>query len=175
MSPSPSRIVEILSGAERAFARGGYFGTPTAEVAAEADVSQPYIIQTFGSKLDLFIRTHRFSGEKILGAFRSGLDGGGFEPRRVGGAYRDLVLRERAAVLVFAHGFSACAEPRIAQEARRLFGEVHALLIDAGASEQEVLAFMGRGMIINNMLLMNTLEHGPEHGLESMNDLVFGG
>ena len=166
---------QLLAGSERAFARGGYFGTSTAEVAAETGVSQPYIIQTFGSKLELFIRTHQFSGRKILGAFRSVLDEAGFDPRRAGRAYRNLVSRDRAAVLVFAHGFSACGEPRIAQEARRLFGEVHALLIGAGASEQEVLAFMGRGMVINNMLLMDTPRHGAEHGLEAMNELVFGG
>jgi AcrR family transcriptional regulator len=174
MPRSPARRHELLAGAERAFARRGYFGTSTAQVAAEAGVSQPYIVQVFGSKLELFVQTHQFAGDKILQSFRVALAENGFDPPRVGAAYLDLVLRERAAVLVFAHAFSASSEPRIGVEARRLFGEIHALLLDAGATEEGVVAFMGRGMIINTMLLMDTPQFGAEHGLTAMNEIVLG-
>lgn len=171
----PARSDELLAAAERAFARRGYFGTSTAEVAAEMGVSQPYVMQAFRSKRNLFVLTHRFSGEKVLRAFRTGLADGGFDPSRVGSAYRELVLRQEPAVLVFAHAFSAAAgEPVIGLESRRLFGEIHRLLASSGATETEIAGFMGRGMLINTLLLMEGPHYAARHGFEPLTGLVLG-
>lgn len=48
-------------------------------------LSQPRVIRTFGSKRELFIRTHAFAGELILRAFRS-VDAADADPERLGAA-----------------------------------------------------------------------------------------
>ncbi|WP_353681698.1 TetR/AcrR family transcriptional regulator [Microbacterium sp. 69-7] len=90
----PARNEELLDASVRAFAPRGYFGTSTAEVAKAMGVSQPYVIRTFGSKRELFLRTHAHAAGAILTAFRSAsrgrVAGDGFDAERVGAAYRDL-------------------------------------------------------------------------------------
>ncbi|MDD1386798.1 TetR/AcrR family transcriptional regulator [Curtobacterium poinsettiae] len=170
----PARNHEFLTASMRAFAARGYFGTTTAQVAEQMGVSQPYVIQAYGSKRDLFIRTHAQAGEMVVDTFRSASTGR-FEPQRLGAAYRDLVLSEPAAVLVYAHGFSAArAEPEIGREARRLFGEVYRTLRDIGGSDQEVSAFIGRGMLINNLILMEAPRYADEHGFRELVEIVLG-
>ncbi|MBT1634196.1 TetR family transcriptional regulator [Clavibacter tessellarius] len=159
----PARNDELLAASMRAFAARGYFGTTTAQVAEQMGVSQPYVIQAYGSKRLLFIRTHAHAGEMIIDTFRTA-PARGFDPQRLGAAYRELVLSMPEAVLVHAHGFSAAtAEPEIGRESRRLFGEVYRTLRDRGGSDEEVATFMGRGMLINNLMLMEAARYADEH------------
>lgn len=171
----PARNDQLLAASMRAFAARGYFGTSTADVAEHMGVSQPYVIRTFGSKRELFIRTHALAGELMLRAFRTAAAAGP-DPDRLGAAYRDLVLRETAAVLVHAHAFSASVgEPRIGAEARRLFDEVYRTLRDAGLDDQTIWVFMGRGMLINNLLLMEAPRYARDHDFGRLVELVLGG
>ncbi|WP_320673142.1 TetR/AcrR family transcriptional regulator [Patulibacter defluvii] len=171
----PARIVELLDAAVRAFAVGGYSGTSTAQVAREAGVSQPYIMRVFGTKEQLFIDTHQHAGAMIHAAFaEAGERAGGFDPVAIGQAYRDLVLTQREALLIFAHGFSASGHPRIAAEARRLMAQLHHLLCGLGASEAQLRDFIGRGMLINNILLAGVPEHAEDLGLQGFLLATFG-
>lgn len=171
----PARDAELLAGSVRAFAARGYFGTSTAQVAAEMGVSQPYVIRTFGSKLELFVRTHAFAAAEIVEVFRTATVGG-FDGERLGAAYRELVLSNTAALLVWAHAFSAAtAEPAIGAESRRQFDEVYRVLRETGASDVELWAFMGRGMLINNLLLMEAPRFSRDYDFAALVDLVFGG
>ncbi|MEK6311303.1 MAG: TetR/AcrR family transcriptional regulator [Curtobacterium sp.] len=153
----PARNEELLDAAMTAFAARGYFGTTTAQVADYMGVSQPYVIQAFGSKRELFLRTHTHAGARIVAAFQGAADGSdAFVPASLGAAYVRLVRSDLAAVLVHAHAFSAApAEPEIAAEARRLFAEITATIRAAGATVHEAAAFLSRGMLINNLLLMD--------------------
>src|SRR2546421_11410974 len=49
------RSEQLVSAAVTAFARSGYAGTTTDDVARLAGVSQPYVIRLFGSKQRLFV------------------------------------------------------------------------------------------------------------------------
>jgi AcrR family transcriptional regulator len=170
----PARNEELLTASMRAFAARGYFGTTTVQVAEQMGVSQSYVIQAYGSKRCLFIRTHAHAGELIVNTFRSASNGH-FDRPRLGAAYRELVLSEPAAVLVFAHGFSAAtAEPEIGEEARRLFGAVYRTLRDIGGSDQEVSDFIGRGMLINNLILMEAARYADEHDFRAVVEIVLG-
>ncbi len=173
----PARNDELLDASVRAFAARGYFGTSTAQVASAMGVSQPYVIRTFGSKRELFLRTHAHAGAAIVSAFRSvtSAPGGAFDPERVGAAYRGLVLSQPASVLVWAHAFSAAtAEPAIGVESRRMFDEVYRTLRDAGASDIQMWDFMGRGMLMNALLLMEALRYAGDYDFAPIVDLVFG-
>lgn len=169
----PARDSELLDASVRAFAARGYFGTSTAQIAIEMGVSQPYVIRTFGSKRELFLRTHAHAAAAILDAFRS--TGDRFDPERLGAAYRGLVLSSPAAVLVWAHAFSAAAaEPEIGVESRRMFNEVYRALRELGATDVEMWAFMGRGMLINTLLLMDAPRYAAGYDFAPLIDLVFG-
>ncbi|MGC0368112.1 TetR/AcrR family transcriptional regulator [Microbacterium sp. SLBN-111] len=171
----PARDAELLAASVRAFAARGYFGTSTAQVAAEMGVSQPYVIRTFGSKLELFVRTHAFAAAAIVEAFSAAV-ADGFDGDRLGSAYRQLVLSNPAALLVWAHAFSAAtAEPVIGAESRRQFDDVYRTLRATGASDAELWAFMGRGMLINNLLLMQAPRFADDYDFAPLVDLVFGG
>lgn len=174
----PARNAELLDASVRAFAPRGYFGTSTAEVAKAMGVSQPYVIRTFGSKRELFLRTHAHAAAAIVTAFRSASRGRageeGFDAERVGAAYRDLVRAQPEAVLVWAHAFSAAtAEPAIGDESRRMFQEVYRVLRELGASDAEMWAFMARGMLINTLLLMQAPRFAADYDFAPLVDLVF--
>ncbi|WP_414172574.1 hypothetical protein [Clavibacter tessellarius] len=97
----------------------------------------------------------------------------GFDPQRLGAAYRGLVLSKPEAVLVHAHGFSAAtAEPEIGRESRRLFGEVYRTLCDRGGSDDEVASFIGRGMLINNLMLMEAARFADEHAFRGLVETI---
>lgn len=175
---APARNEELLDASVRAFAPRGYFGTSTDEVAKAMGVSQPYVIRTFGSKRELFLRTHAHAAAAILAAFRSAsrgrVAGDGFDAERVGAAYRDLVRARPEAVLVWAHAFSAAtAEPAIGEESRRMFQEVYRALRELGASDMEMWAFMARGMLINTLLLMQAPRFAADYDFAPLIDLVF--
>lgn len=170
---APARNAELLTASMHAFAARGYFGTSTLEVARHMGVSQPYVIRTFGSKRELFVRTHAHAAQAIIEAFRAACVRG-FDADRLGAAYRELVLAERAALLVWAHAFSAAtAEPAIGVESRRMFDEIYRTLRDAGASDVELWAFMGRGMLMNTLLLMDAPRFADDHDFGPLVDLVF--
>lgn len=170
----PARDAELLDASVRAFAARGYFGTSTAQVAAEMGVSQPYVIRTFGSKLELFVRTHAHAGAAIVEAFRAATTQS-FDGERLGAAYRALVVAQPAAVLVWAHAFSAAtAEPAIGVESRRMFDEVYRVLRAAGATDLDLWAFMGRGMLMNNLLLMQAPRFAEGHDYAPLIDLILG-
>ncbi|NNG37900.1 TetR/AcrR family transcriptional regulator [Flexivirga sp. ID2601S] len=147
----------MLDAAVQAFARGGYHGATTAEVARYAGVSQPRIIQVFGTKLELFLEAHRYAGDLMLEAFAANLRPP-FDAQSVGRTYTDLVMRRPELSLMIFNAFTAADEPRIAQEARRLFLEIVQLLREqGGAGDQELSAFLARGMLINAALAMQLL------------------
>ena len=108
----------VLAAATRAFARSGYAGTSTDAVAREADVSQPYVVRIFGTKLELFLEVFTLATRRIGEAFEEVLAQGPFDPDdeadwdRLGTAYTTL-LGDRDFLLVMMHGFSAGGVPEI--------------------------------------------------------------
>src|SRR5690606_32765373 len=100
-----SRREELLQAATAEFAVGGYFGTPTARIAARAGVSQPYIIQFFGHKEALFLEVLERAGDIIVAQMESiGLET--FDLTRFTAAFRRTVLEE-SVMLVLQQGFAA--------------------------------------------------------------------
>ncbi|MBT0566117.1 TetR/AcrR family transcriptional regulator [Williamsia sp. CHRR-6] len=169
----PARADELLDGAIRAFSRGGYDGTSTAEVAKEMGVSQPYVVSAFGSKESLFIETHRHATDKMLAAFRSAKSDE-FDPSRVGMAYKELVFNQPEALRIYNYGFAAVKYPAIAAEVRRVFGEVCRTLEDLGATTVQIRDFLARGFLINAVLSSELPSHADDLGLTDFILEVFG-
>ncbi len=147
----------MLDAAVQAFARGGYHGATTAEVASFAGVSQPRIIQVFGTKLELFLEAHRYAGDLILEALAADVRPP-FDAQLLGRAYAELVTRRPELSLMIFNALAAAREPQIAEEARRLFHQIVRLLREqGGAADDELSTFLGRGMLINAALAMQLL------------------
>lgn len=157
-----ARDKRVLDAAVAAFADGGYYGTTTADVGRHAGLSQPRIMQIFGSKLDLFLRVHRYAGDLILEALRTVAEPP-FRPEVLGRAYVELVRTRPDLLLVVFHGFSAAKEPAIAAESRRVFFAILQLVRErAGATEEQARDFMARGMLINSALAMRMGESADD-------------
>lgn len=149
-----ARDRHLLDAAVAAFAVGGYYGTTTGDVARNAGLSQPRMIQIFESKLQMFLRTHAYAGDLILDAIDSAATPP-FRPEVLGKAYVELVQTRPALLLVVFHAFSATQEAPIAQEARRVFFAIKSLVQEqAGADEDQARDFLARGMLINASLAM---------------------
>jgi AcrR family transcriptional regulator len=170
----------ILTAATRAFARGGYHGTSTDAVAKEAEVSQPYVVRMFGTKLDLFLQVFERSVHRINAAFEEVLDAGPFDPRseddkaRMGLAYAAL-LGDHDFLQVQMHGFSSGGVPEIAAAARRCMGEVFQTIRRTGWDDDQCRDFVAYGMLLNVMLSMGAPEHlDPGDPLTALTTCAFG-
>lgn len=157
-----ARREQLLSAASRAFARDGYHGTSTAAVAAEAGVSQPYIIQVFGTKEALFVEVHERAGALVEQQLQAILTQP-FDPSRASIAYAD-VLMDRTVLLIVLQGLAASSVPAIGAAARSLFARLYGMLTrEGGATDDEARAFLANGMLLNALLAIDMREHLDEH------------
>src|SRR5579875_553768 len=72
---APERREQVLEAALPVFARYGYAGTSTEEVAAAAGISQPYLFRLFATKRELFVELVRRGFEKVGDAFVKAAEG----------------------------------------------------------------------------------------------------
>ncbi|HTW15539.1 MAG TPA: TetR/AcrR family transcriptional regulator [Nocardioides sp.] len=157
----------VLEAATRAFARGGYAGTSTDQVAREAGVSQPYVVRIFGTKLELFLEVFERATDRIRVAFEEVLDDGEFDPDsdadrdRLGLAYTAL-LTDRDLLQVMMHGFSGGGNDEIAAAARRCMTRIFETVQRTGWSDDDARDFVAHGMLMNVMLSMRAPEHLDE-------------
>jgi len=145
------RRAEVLQAAVTEFARGGYAGTSTEDIAGRAEISQPYLFRLFGTKRDLFIATMDLMHARIEAAFRIAAEGrsGVDAMAAMGAAYQEL-LGERDLLLVQLHSYAASDDEKIRVAAREgfrhLWGVVGQL---TGLPEDDLRAFFAQGMLLN--------------------------
>src|SRR3954452_18146707 len=125
------RRAEIVEAAVTAFARGGFDGTSTDDIARIAGVSQPYLFRLFGTKRELFLAAvgRRFDriGEAFDAAaaqdaalapadFPLGMPANARHYPRglqsMGHAYKELV-RGQTLLRLQRHAFAACGDPEV--------------------------------------------------------------
>ncbi len=178
--PAEERREQLLGAATRAFARGGYHGTSTDAVAREAGVSQPYVVRTFGTKLELFLEVFRRATDRIRLVFEEVLDERPFDPdseddaARLGSAYTNL-LSDRDLLQVNMHGFSAGGVPEIAAQGRECMADVFRTVRRTGWDPERCREFIAHGMLINVLLSMRAPEHvGDSPELDVLSVCTFG-
>jgi len=153
------RHEQLVRAAVTAFARGGYAGTTTDQVARIAGVSQPYVIRLFGSKQELFLATMRHVTDRLEQTWRSAA---AVEPtmRGLGRAYEEL-LAERDLLVVFLHGFAAAEDPTIGEAVRASYGRSYEVVRElTGATPEEARDFFATGMLITVLGAMRVLGPG---------------
>jgi AcrR family transcriptional regulator len=158
----PERREQVLMAAMRAFARTGYHGTSTTEIAREADISQGYVLHLFETKEQLFLAALHRAGEVILAQMRGiGLES--FALDRFTERYGRTVLDETV-MSVLLQGFAASSVPAVGAYVRALLADMYQVLVErSNASPEEARDYLARGLLINTVLAMGYREHAGEY------------
>jgi AcrR family transcriptional regulator len=154
------RRADLLEAAVVEFAENGYHGTRTADIAARAGVSQPYVYALFPDKRALFLACHDWTTERIKEALEKAtadLTDGADVEQALDGAYQGL-FDERPHQVLFqiqAHA-AAAADPEIREPVRRRFIELVELSERLnGAPRDLVLRHVARSMLGNVALALD--------------------
>lgn len=164
-----ARHRQLVDAAVHAFAAGGYAGATTEDVARLAGVSQPYVVQVFGTKQALFLAAVDHAVDEIEAAFHAGAarrdspaaPAPGLAAAHVlpelGASFVGL-LERRELLLVLLHGFAASADPAIGAVVRRRFGGVYRLVRElSGADAQAAQEFLATGMLLTVLAAMEVV------------------
>jgi AcrR family transcriptional regulator len=154
------RRADLLEAAVIEFAENGYHGTRTADIAARAGVSQPYVYALFPDKRSLFLACHDRTTQRIKETLRlasAHRDAAEDAEQALGRAYRTLLDARPHQVLfqVQAHA-AATADPVIREPVRKRFMELIELserLHDA--PREVVLRHVGRVMLGNVAVVLD--------------------
>lgn len=178
------RRTSILDAATSQFAERGYAGASTHQIAAAAGISQAYVVQTFGSKQQLFIEVlERVVGD-IIAQFRIANDqlpkDCSSEDRvdALGGAFTALVA-DNHKLMSMLHAFILGYDPVIGPAGRRAFVEVYQFIrAETGLPVQDAVNFLARGMLISVLLGLRLPDHlgddssGDELMTEAFGDMI---
>lgn len=172
------RLDQIVAAATRAFARDGYAGTTTDSVAKEAGISQPYVVRTFGTKLELFLEAFGACIDAVRDAFAAVTDSSDFDPAdedswsRLGEAY-DALITDRHRLMVMMHGFTASSVPQLGARARQGMAEIHATVLRTGCAPDRAREFIAHGMLLNVLVAMQAREHDADGALATLVECSF--
>jgi len=167
------RSEQLVEAAIRAFARGGYAGTTTDDVARLAGVSQPYVIRLFGTKQQLFITVVTHVTARIEAVFRAAAPAEGAQLSDLADGF-DQLLAERDLLAVLLHGFAAAnADEEIGETARACYGAIYAVVRDlTGASPEETREFLATGMLLTVLATMRVLGPGAVEPQPWMTEII---
>jgi AcrR family transcriptional regulator len=147
---------QVVDAAVSAFAESGYAGTTTDDVARRVGVSQPYVIQLFGTKQALFLAALNRACDRIEAAFRVA-GAASADLGALGSAFLGL-LGQRELLVLLLHGYAACADPAIGPVVRSRYGEIYALVRElSGADTDAVREFFGTGMLLTVLSAMDVV------------------
>ena len=155
------RRTEIVEIALSHFAAGGYRGTSTEAIAAEAGVSQPYLFRLFGTKRDLFLACCTACHDAVRETFVRAAEGADPAERfaAMGGAYRDL-LEDRRLLLFQMQQYAASSDPVIQASVREGYLDLFATVKDlTNAPDEDVWGFFGKGMLLNVVASLDLPDH----------------
>ena len=152
------RREEVLEAAIAEFAHAGLHGTSTERIAQRVGLSQPYLFRLFDTKKQLFIAAIERCFSQTLELFRvASAD----VPREeammaMGQMYRDRLLPDQTRLLAQMHAYAACGDDDVRAAVRRGYGDLYEFVERvSGASDEEVMQFFARGMLLNVMTTMD--------------------
>src|SRR4051794_29780435 len=158
---APERRADVLRVAVGQFAKTGYQGTSTEDVARAAGISQPYLFKMWPTKKALFIALVEHGFERVRQAFVDAVGEATGEEAlaRMGERYGEL-LRDRDQLLLQMQAYAAAGDAEIGEVTRREFGrlwrEVGRL---SGMGEERLQAFFATGMLMNVVAAMDATSH----------------
>jgi AcrR family transcriptional regulator len=149
---SDERRQQVIEAAVKEFAANGFHATSTTAIAKRAGISQPYIYALFPNKRELFLAVDRHVVDRIRGAFLEAARGKDTPEERLeamGHAYLEL-LANRDEIRFQMQAHAAAGDPDLGEPIRRdfmgLWEDVRRM---SGASDEEIVGFMAKGMLLN--------------------------
>lgn len=156
------RREQVLGAAMPVFARGGYEGTSTEDVARAAGVSQPYLFRIFSTKKALFIELVERGFERVSHAFDEASEGlsGDDSLQAMAAAYGRLLV-DRDLLLIQMHAYAASGDPEIRTTTRRCFRELWAhVAVLSGLASEDLTDFFSHGMLLNVIAALDASDIG---------------
>src|SRR3954454_13482002 len=147
------RRADVLRVAVAEFAKHGFEGTSTEDVARAAGISQPYLFKMFPTKKALFLALVQHGFTRVRQAFTDAVgDRTGDEAlEAMGEAYGEL-LRDRDELMLQLQAYAACDDPEIGMVTRREFGRLwRDVSRHSGVDEDRLQQFFSMGMLLNVM------------------------
>jgi AcrR family transcriptional regulator len=139
--PAAERRQALLEAASRVFAKSSYRGATTAEIAAEAGISEPILYRHFGSKRELYLACLEQAFVRLKACGEG--EPGGMRIRAISEAYMDGRGPVRLIDLWIQALTVAAEDPVIAEALHAQIREVHdwfAGLIREGQAEGQIVA-----------------------------------
>jgi AcrR family transcriptional regulator len=167
LSTADARRESVLEAAMKVFAARGIHGTPTAEVARAAGISQAYLFRLFPTKADLAIALVERCNERIFTAFAGAATRAKAEGDDIldalGHAYVQL-LRDRDLLLLQLHAHAASPDvPEIRDAMRAGFKRLVEFVQQESGAEPEVIRdFFAHGMLLNVLVAMDAPAVGED-------------
>jgi AcrR family transcriptional regulator len=155
LSTAEERRETLVESAVRVFAERGFHGTPTAEVAKAAGISQAYLFRLFPTKGELYVAAVDRCFSRTLATFKAAAEGAEDPLEAMGKAYGEL-LADRTALLgqLQAHA-AAVNDPVVRDAVRRGFAELYEFVAGVSrASGDEIQAWFAQGMLLNVLAAM---------------------
>jgi AcrR family transcriptional regulator len=146
----------VLEAAVACFARKGFYGTTTHEIAERAEISQPYVYRLFASKELLFARAVDHVSELMAASLTAHLAAAD-RPARTAQealnaarqAYSSLI-EDRDVLMFLMHANCAAGEPLVGDAVRSCYAKQVELVREfLGADDEAVRQWFGAGMLDN--------------------------
>lgn len=134
------------------FARYGYEGATTAEIAKRAGVTQPYIFKLFGSKKALFIEACERNMRTTERQMRESAGGktGHEAMDAMGEAYVDRMENDRDSLLLQMQQYAACHDEDVRATVRECMRGIWEMVVEiSGLPLEEIAVFIAKGMMCN--------------------------
>lgn len=162
-----------MTAAVTAFARNGYAGTTTEQVARLAGVSQPYVIRLFGTKRALFLAAMAHATDRIEQRFR---DAAAEHPGLAGlCGMHDELPAERDLMVLLLQGCAAATDPAVGPAMRDHFGRIHHTIRRlTGAGEDATRDVLATGMLWAILSAMQIVGPDPVPREPWMEELIRG-
>lgn len=155
MSPRMSaedRRNQVLREAIPVFARYGFEGATTAEIAKRAGVAQPYVIRLFETKKALFIAACELNMRTTEMQMRDSAGGktGEEAMRAMGDAYVQRMETDRDSLLLQLQQYAACWDEDIQRTVRHCMQDIWNMVVQvSGAPLEQIALFFAKGMMCN--------------------------
>lgn len=131
--PAEERRRQILDAAIKVFARSGYRGAGTADIAAEAGIGEPTIYRYFADKHDLYLAAVRSTCadiKKNWGRIASSNDDPTVARRLIGVWYYDELTQRPELLLVRARSLAEASDPEVLEGVRQGYLELVSFVRD---------------------------------------------
>ncbi|MGC9440245.1 TetR/AcrR family transcriptional regulator [Streptomyces sp. WG5] len=163
------RRESVIRAAMGEFARGGFYGTSTEDIAKRVGVSQPYLFRLFPGKKAIFLAVAERCLQDMRRVFEASSEGLSGEEAldAMAGAYTRLIaeqperLQMQLQVYVAVAAAEAAGDHEFGEMVRRGWLELwDTVRVPLGGDVEETTTFMAYGMLINALAGMG---FPPEH------------